>query len=64
MPEMAFKETIPRIERALANLGYQLPSGRTIINLVPADLRKDAGGFDLPIAIAMLVFRRLRPLPV
>ena len=40
---------------ALANLGYQRPSGRTIINLAPADLRKDAGGFDLPIALGMLV---------
>jgi len=55
LPEMAVKESIHRIERALANLGYQRPSGRTIINLAPADLRKDAGGFDLPIALGMLV---------
>ena len=55
LPEMSVKESIHRIERALANLGYQRPSGRTIINLAPADLRKDAGGFDLPIAIGMLV---------
>lgn len=50
LPEMSVKESIHRIERALANLGYQRPSGRTIINLAPADLRKDAGGFDLPNA--------------
>lgn len=55
LPEMAVKESIHRIERAMANLGYQRPSGRTIINLAPADLRKDAGGFDLPIALGMLV---------
>src|SRR5207247_7782837 len=55
LPEMAVKESIHRIERALANLGYQRPSGRTVINLAPADLRKDAGGFDLPIALGMLV---------
>src|SRR3954462_2346130 len=55
LPEMAVKESIHRIERALANLGYQRPSGRTIINLAPADLRKDAGAFDLPIALGMLV---------
>ncbi|MSU80337.1 MAG: ATP-binding protein, partial [Gemmataceae bacterium] len=55
LPEMAVRESIHRIERALANLGYQRPSGRTIINLAPADLRKDAGGFDLPIALGMLV---------
>ncbi|MBL8799072.1 MAG: YifB family Mg chelatase-like AAA ATPase [Planctomycetia bacterium] len=55
LPELAVRESIHRIERALANLGYQRPSGRTIINLAPADLRKDAGAFDLPIAMGMLV---------
>jgi magnesium chelatase family protein len=55
LPEMAVKESVHRIERALANLGYQRPSGRTVINLAPADLRKDAGAFDLPIALGMLV---------
>src|SRR5437899_4181934 len=55
LPEMAVKESIHRIERALVNLGYARHSGRTIINLAPADLRKDAGGFDLPIALGMLV---------
>lgn len=55
LPDTAVKESVHRIERALANLGYQRPSGCTIINLAPADLRKDAGGFDLPIAIGMLV---------
>src|SRR6201997_5374352 len=55
LPEMAVRESVHRVERALANLGYQRPSGRTIINLAPADLRKDAGGFDLPIAVGMLV---------
>src|SRR6266849_5917148 len=55
LPEMAVRESIHRIERAMANLGYQRPSGRTVINLAPADLKKDAGGFDLPIAIGILV---------
>src|SRR5271170_3978002 len=55
LPEMAVRESIHRVERALANLGYQRPTGRTIINLAPADLRKDAGAFDLPIALGMLV---------
>jgi magnesium chelatase family protein len=54
LPEMAVRESIHRIERALANFGYQRPSGRTIINLASADLRKDAGGFDLPVALALL----------
>lgn len=55
LPEMAVKESVHRIERALANLGYTRHPGRTVINLAPADLRKDAGGFDLPIALALLV---------
>src|SRR5947209_10722683 len=55
LPEMAVKESIHRIERALDNLGYQRHPGRIVINLAPADLRKDAGGFDLPIALGLLV---------
>jgi len=55
LPELAVRESVHRIERALANLGYQRPSGRTIVNLAPADLKKDAGAFDLPIAVGMLI---------
>jgi magnesium chelatase family protein len=55
LPELSVRESVHRIERALANLGYHRPTGRTIINLAPADLRKDAGAFDLPIALGMLV---------
>src|SRR3954462_15109771 len=55
LPELAVRESIHRIERALANLGYDRHSGRTVINLAPADLRKDAGAFDLPIALGLLV---------
>jgi magnesium chelatase family protein len=62
LPEMAVRESIHRVERALANLGYQRHPGRTVINLAPADLKKDAGGFDLPIALALLVAtEQLRP---
>jgi len=55
LPEMAVRESVHRIERALANLGYQRHTGRTVINLAPADLPKNAGGFDLPIALGLLV---------
>ncbi|MFL5339475.1 MAG: YifB family Mg chelatase-like AAA ATPase [Gemmataceae bacterium] len=62
LPETSVKESVHRIERALANLGYARPTGRTIINLAPADLRKDAGAFDLPIALGLLVAtHQLRP---
>src|SRR5579884_1791613 len=55
LPEMAVKESVHRIERALVNLGYDRHAGRTVINLAPADLKKDAGAFDLPIALGLLV---------
>jgi magnesium chelatase family protein len=55
LPELAVRESIHRIERALANLGYHRPTGRTVINLAPADLRKEAGAFDLPIALGLIV---------
>src|SRR5262249_12644831 len=55
LPELAVKESVHRIERALLSRGYARHAGRTVINLAPADLRKDAGGFDLPIALGLLV---------
>jgi magnesium chelatase family protein len=55
LPEAAVRESIHRIERALVNLGYKRHNGRTVINLAPAELKKDAGAFDLPIALALLV---------
>ena len=53
LPELAVRESIHRIERALANLGYFRPSGRTVINLAPTDLPKSAGALDLPIALGL-----------
>src|SRR5438477_5110515 len=55
LPEAAVRESIHRIERAMVNLGYRRHNGRMVINLAPAELKKDAGAFDLPIALAMLV---------
>lgn len=54
LAEAAVKESIHRIERALANSGYQRPGDRIVINLSPADLPKEAASFDLPIALGML----------
>jgi magnesium chelatase family protein len=58
MPELAVRESIHRIERALTNLGYARPTGRVVINLAPADIRKEGGSFDLPIALGILVATR------
>src|SRR5262245_40229462 len=54
LAEAAVKESTHRVERALVNSGFRRPSDRVVINLAPADLRKDAGGFDLPIALGLL----------
>ena len=45
------QESTHRVERALVNSGYRRVFDRVVINLAPADLKKDAGGFDLPIAL-------------
>src|SRR5512145_223856 len=54
LPEAAVKESTHRVERAIANSGFQLPKNRIVINLAPADLPKDAASFDLPIALGIL----------
>ena len=54
LAEAAVRESTHRVERALVNSGYRRPSDRIVINLAPADLKKDAGGLDLPIALGML----------
>ena len=54
LAEAAVRESTHRVERALVNSGFRRICDRVVINLAPADLRKDAGGFDLPIALGML----------
>ena len=54
LAETSVRESTHRVERALVNSGYRRPQDRVIINLAPADLKKDAGGFDLPIALGLL----------
>ena len=55
LAETAVRESTHRVERALVNSGYQRCFDRIVINLAPADLKKDAGGFDLPIALGLLL---------
>ena len=58
LAEAAVRESTHRVERALVNSGYRRPIDRVVINLAPADLKKDAGGFDLPIALGLLAGQR------
>lgn len=54
LPDSAVKESAQRIESALKHLGYQFPRQKVIINLAPADLRKEGATYDFPIAIGIL----------
>ena len=54
LPEMAVKESKDRVRGALLNGRFQFPMGRVTINLAPADLPKEGGRFDLPIALGIL----------
>lgn len=54
LPEMAVKESKDRVRGALLNANFEFPARRITVNLAPADLPKEGGRFDLPIAIGIL----------
>src|SRR5439155_15004297 len=55
LPSGAVKESRERVSAALANSGFALPARRVTVNLSPADTKKEGTGFDLPIAIGLLI---------
>jgi magnesium chelatase family protein len=54
LPDAAVQEAKERVKAALKNSGYTFPMRRIVINLTPADLRKEGPSFDLPISIGVL----------
>jgi magnesium chelatase family protein len=54
LPATAVKESKERVRAALTNSGFEFPAGRITVNLAPADLPKEGGRFDLPIALGIL----------
>jgi magnesium chelatase family protein len=54
LPAAAVKESKERVRAALTNCGFEFPAGRIIVNLAPADVPKEGGRFDLPIALGLL----------
>ncbi len=54
LPEAAVRESRDRVRAAITNSGYQFPNRRITVNLAPADLPKEGGRFDLPIALGIL----------
>lgn len=54
LPDSAVKESEERIRAAFENCGRRMSGRKTVVNLAPADLRKEGAAFDLPIAVGML----------
>ncbi len=64
LPETAVKESRDRVRSAIINAGFEFPQRRITINLAPADLPKDGGRFDLPIAVGILLATEQLPVQV
>ena len=59
LPDTAVKESVDRIRSALFNCGYGFPEGRLVINLAPADVRKEGNALELPVALGILAVNRV-----
>ena len=55
LADVAVKESLLRIITSLMSMDFKVPGKKIVINLAPADLRKSGSGYDLPIAVGMLV---------
>jgi magnesium chelatase family protein len=54
LPDSAVKESWQRIETSLKHNGYKMPRQKIVVNLAPADIRKEGAAYDLPIAVGIL----------
>ncbi|MEX2564369.1 MAG: YifB family Mg chelatase-like AAA ATPase [Cyclobacteriaceae bacterium] len=54
LPDSAVKESQQRVESAVKYFGYRMPRQKVVINLAPADIRKEGSSYDLPIAMGIL----------
>jgi magnesium chelatase family protein len=54
LPDSSVKESRDRVVAALKNSGFDFPAKKVTVNLAPADLRKEGGAFDLPIALGVI----------
>ena len=54
LPDAAVQESRERVKAALKNAGFNVPMRKIVINLTPADLRKEGPSFDLPISVGVL----------
>ena len=61
LPDTEVKEARDRVRAAIINSGFEFPAKRITVNLAPADLPKESGRFDLPIALGILAASRQIP---
>src|SRR6187549_3133515 len=54
LPDNAVKESVHRIESVIKQYDYFLPRQKVVVNLAPADVRKEGSAFDLPITLSIL----------
>ncbi len=54
LPDKAVSEGFQRIEAAVKNIGFKMPRLKLVVNLAPADIRKEGSAYDLPIALGIL----------
>lgn len=61
LPDAAVQESRERVRAAVRNAGLPFPASRIVVNLAPADVRKEGPMFDLPIALAVLLAQGVIP---
>ncbi len=61
LPDNTVRESFQRFEAAIKNVGYKVPRMKLVVNLAPADIRKEGSAYDLPIAIGLLAATKQIP---
>lgn len=61
LPDNAIKESQQRVDSALREIGARIPGKRVIINMAPADIKKEGSAYDLPLAIGILAANEQLP---
>lgn len=62
LPDSVVREGFQRIEAAIKNIHYKLPRLKLVVNLAPADIRKEGSAYDLPIAVGLLAATKQIPI--
>jgi len=61
LPDAAVRESQLRVKSAIINSGFEFPNRKLVINMAPADLRKEGSALDLPIALGVLCVAEIAP---